>query len=438
MKYIYYLLLIAITFCSSNINAQFSYGGEPFSTSPNFRLQNEIPVFSLPFIDNLLEENKSNVLDEGRFYGKNINIEIDILEQGLKQRLGNGDLLTLLKIESPSAYSLQFFFSEFEMPDGGKLFLYNEDRSMVLGAFTNDNYPIKPLAFPFGTAPISGKSIYIEYLHPNRASSDAKLVVGMATHVFLENFLSLSGNYGESGYCHINSSCDDGIGWEAERNSVAIMLYSVTNPESLYYPYAGFCSGALVNNTLQDGSPYFLTAAHCGATEDHPYSLSFDYTNLFLFNHESENCFGQPLSNLSQAIYGAINLSHDDFYYDSNSNFTASNTDYFLLRLNTTAFELASYNVCYAGWNRNPTLFNIDPPFYGFHHPKGDVRKLAIDAFPVFEGLNLWEVYWTTGATSKGSSGSPLFDSNHKLVGQLYRGNVFCEGFVAKYGQFGI
>lgn len=77
MKYIYYLLLIAITFCSSNINAQFSYGGEPFSTSPNFRLQNEIPVFSLPFIDNLLEENKSNVLDEGRFYGKNIKIEIE-------------------------------------------------------------------------------------------------------------------------------------------------------------------------------------------------------------------------------------------------------------------------------------------------------------------------------------------------------------------------
>ena len=435
MKYIYYLLLIAITFCSSNINAQFSYGGEPFSTSPNFRLQNEIPVFSLPFIDNLLEENKSNVLDEGRFYGKNIKIEIDILEQGLKQRLGNGDLLTLLKIESPSAYSLQFFFSEFEMPDGGKLFLYNEDRSMVLGAFTNDNYPIKPLAFPFGTAPISGKSIYIEYLHPNRASSDAKLVVGMATHIFLEGFLSAAGPYGNSGDCHKNASCPPGYGWEAERSSVAIILTSTSSSSN---PYAGYCSGALVNNTLQDGYPYFLTAAHCGQESYFgSTSLSADHLSIFLFNHETSDCNddGDELTSLYQSIYGAFPLSHDDFIIDSDDRVEPLNSDYFLMELNTYPEQLKSFNVCYAGWNRTSSV--AGPPYYGFHHPRGDVKKMSIE----YQSLstpnqNEWLLNWDYGATSKGSSGSPLFDRNHKLIGQLFHGNWNCLGFTAYYGQF--
>ena len=43
------------------------------------------------------------------------------------------------------------------------------------------------------------------------------------------------------------------------------------------------CTGSLVNNTANDGTPYFLTANHC---------LGNPNTWTYYFNHESSTCSG--------------------------------------------------------------------------------------------------------------------------------------------------
>jgi len=50
-----------------------------------------------------------------------------------------------------------------------------------------------------------------------------------------------------------------------------------------------------------------------------------------------------------------------------------------------------------------------------------------------------WCVVWNKGITEGGSSGSPLINNNHKVIGQLYRGESDCDPTANRddwYGKF--
>ena len=53
-----------------------------------------------------------------------------------------------------------------------------------------------------------------------------------------------------------------------------------------------------------------------------------------------------------------------------------------------------------------------------------------------------WIDNWEDSVTEPGSSGSPLFDQNHRIIGQLYGGAAACSGSVNNgafdYGRFNI
>jgi len=75
----------------------------------------------------------------------------------------------------------------------------------------------------------------------------------------------------------------------------------------------------------------------------------------------------------------------------------------------------------------------------GIHHPWGDVMKISIEDDPATAvapffipppnpPLNHWEVFFDDGITEPGSSGSPLFDQDHRVVGQLTGNNDAAAG----------
>jgi hypothetical protein len=82
------------------------------------------------------------------------------------------------------------------------------------------------------------------------------------------------------------------------------------------------------------------------------------------------------------------------------------------------------------------------------HHPQGDVKKISWDYDPVTSTPYLstttvssathWLVgNWEDGTTEVGSSGSPLFDQNHRIVGQLHGGFADCDVNLPDwYGKF--
>ena len=42
------------------------------------------------------------------------------------------------------------------------------------------------------------------------------------------------------------------------------------------------------------------------------------------------------------------------------------------------------------------------------------------------DSTHVWVKDWDKGTTEPGSSGSPLFDSNHRVIGQLHGGGAAC------------
>jgi hypothetical protein len=81
------------------------------------------------------------------------------------------------------------------------------------------------------------------------------------------------------------------------------------------------------------------------------------------------------------------------------------------------------------GWNRSNTL---GVGGVGIHHPRGDLKKISTHNITPNSNSNCsshpqnwWGINWTStlngfSVTQTGSSGSPLFDNNHLIVGQLY------------------
>ena len=416
---------------------QQSSGGVPVSLRINENFA--IPTIQLPYIDNAIEKLKTDTIKNKNcescktgYYGKVLNSSVELTNTGYLQTLSDGGKLWRVRFESSSAYALQFYFDKFHLPFGATLFIFNEDSSMILGAFTSKNNPSNPnQAIPFGTQLIEGKKIVLEYYEPSHVEFSGELRVAKAVHVFVDFFhKELTGDL--SGPCNKDVACAEGAIWEKEINSVAAIVYRV--PTGEYGDYMAFGSGALINNTAQDGKPYFLTANHVYNNNVNIFDFG---TWIFWFNYQNKVC-GTYDSPENKSIYGATMLSQDP-----NSAIVDANSDYLLLQLNTDKEYLSSIGACFSGWTLST---NPQKPFTGIHHPQGDPKKISISNQNLISSTfkdnlddsngNFWRVpKWDIGVMEDFSSGSPLFDGSHRIVGQLAGGNSECTSPTTNNGE---
>ena len=137
--------------------------------------------------------------------------------------------------------------------------------------------------------------------------------------------------------------CPEGDDWREEISSVAV--YSLGG--------GTLCTGWMTNNARQDGTPYFMTANHCGINSGNAASL------VVYWNFETSVCGGTPDGSLAQSQTGSTFLSD----YGS--------SDFTLVELDAT--PNAAFNVYYAGWDvRGAT----PPGAVGIHHPQGDEKAI--------------------------------------------------------------
>lgn len=395
-----YIILVAIIISCAQLQAQISEGGSP--PSFNFKIQKSsgyagLTLSPIKNIENLLEEDERNPIPFR--YSIVDNVHINIKDKGDYLEDESGNKIWQYRINSREAYSLGLIFEKYRLPEGAKLFVYTPDKMTILGAFTSRN---NKKSGKLQIQELQGKEAIIEYFEPKDAKFDGELVLGGVGQAYKNLFEDLP----DTAYIGIN--CPIGDEWQLEKH--AVVKYTSQQGSSIIS-----CTGFLVNNTNEDGSPYMLTANHCIHTDS-------DAENLIAyFNYENEDC--QNISRItSQTISEATMLA------------TNSNYDFSLVKLSEA--PPASYQPYYAGWSIDP-----DPTEQAtsIHHPAGIEKSISIDYDSIetysakidlqdgdrilsIPANSTWLVDFDRGRTVGGSSGSPLFDPNKRVIGLLSSG----------------
>jgi Secretion system C-terminal sorting domain/Thrombospondin type 3 repeat len=410
MKRMYGLVvcIFAIASLWRPLNAQVSVEGTPYSFAKS--VTGTVAVKSLPPVNvtELLEQDKLEEAEGLPYrFGSIHEVQFNLLNVGSWVTLPDSSRLWRLRIFCPEAKSVNLIYDKFWLPDGATLFIYNDDRSYICGAFTSQNNKVYR---KFATRPVPGEACILEYHEPAQVRDQGEIQISRVVHGYKDLFAVAKdiNGYGASLPCNININCPEGIGYQDQKRSVA-MLISGGNR---------VCSGSLLNNVLQDRRQYFLTADHCN-----PGGVDY-WTWVFMFNYESPSCFNSD---------GPTNQTVSGSSYRANSSYS----DFLLVEIDEPI--PSSYNVYYAGWDAQGIT--------GFgnaciHHPRGDIKKFSKDYdFATSTGWNEagdshWKVIWDLGTMEPGSSGSPLFDFDHRVIGQLHGGLWSCDT-LPNYGVFG-
>jgi len=432
MKKIYSkLLFLSLLFLTSaSAFSQINTGEMPESFKDNLSQENVDHIFLTPpsmeliIAEDLQDEKNGTMMKIARL----IPVGVSINNSGTWDKLSDGTSVWRLTLSSENAKSCAVHFDEFTLPSGTKLFVYNKDRSVILGPYTSEdnmdgaNYAIGILY---------GDEMTIEYSVPPTKSLNGSdevalpaLEISKFSYIYrgedlFDNRVKSTG-YGASGDCQVNANCTEGNNWRKQQEGVA-RIYVVDGMS------AGYCTGTLVNNTAVDGTPYFLTADHCGGDV----SASDFGEWVFRFNYESPGCTatsqptGNNITGCTKKARGPLN----------------GGSDFLLVQLTTTALNLKNIGAIYNGWRKTTTS---SPSGISFHHPAGDIKKIstytsALSTATYNGGTGNvgatgahWMVYWAAtanghGVTEGGSSGSPIFDNNGLVIGTLSGGSSYCD-----------
>lgn len=376
-----------------------------------------------------------------------IPVNTTINNSGTWDVLDNGQHIWRLRLSSEGAKGSALYFDKFDIPAGGSVYVYSSDRKVFDGPyFRNDN----PTGNEFMIGNILSDDITIEYVAPMNKAADGSVAcnktapiinIGEFGYVYrdeggFERGQRADTGFGSSESCEVNVNCSVGDSWRIQQRGVA-RIYVREGYQ------AGYCTGTLINNTSNDGTPYFLTADHCGpeATES-----NFNQWK-FRFNYEASGCTN-PSSEYS--------IDYTDFTGCTKVAEGSNNggSDFYLLKLNNfTTQNAISVNAIYNGWDRSTSAKSGGGA--GIHHPSGDIKKISFfTSTPTSTTYNggsdmtcaayaHWKITWVnsgdkTGVTEGGSSGSPIFNSDGRVFGTLSGGASSCSASsYSRYDLYG-
>ena len=374
---------------------QLSQGGSPLLLAEAG--SDAVPVVVLPSPDVARLEAEDEARGNRPYrYGAAIEVDLDVRRDGAWSEHG-GELVWRLRIHSPGALSLGLELDRFQLPEGGRLFVYDPEGETVLGAFTAENHLASGA---FAVQPLAGDALVLEYEQPADTVGEPELVLGRVIHDYADLLGTLRSDAASAwaGGCQVDPACPEAAPYQDIRRAVVMLLQG-----------GGQCSGVLLNNTSEDGTPYFYTANHCG-----------NFANVVcVFGYERTGC-GTGTSSQANTISGATLLR------------SSSQFDGQLYELSGPPPE--SYEPFYAGWDRRG---NPPGPAPNFSHPAGQPKKLALDQDAPVHGGSFWNVHWELGLLQGGSSGSPLFNGEQRVIGTACCvSNFTCGSQTASFGRF--
>ncbi len=428
MKYIILSLSIVI---SSIVTAQIRKKTISLDQRYLYNKDN-VPVITMPSLD-IDRISKEDEVEEGRgalpHFGYPIAVGINLFNSGVWQELPDGNGIWQLRIRSSGAQSINLLYDAFWLPKGGELYLEKANGRERVGAFTSrNNKGTQQDLRGFATCLLKGDEIKLIYLEPEHARGESVVSVSHVVHGYkTEKMMSKSKSgvspctgFGCSGSCQVNINCGEGDDWQREKTGVVRIIVDGSR----------YCTGSLINNTSNDGTPYVLTANHCmGTTYDALGNTDLSQC-LFQWGYESPVCdYAYEVHPLTTV--GATLIAN------------GAPSDFALLELTENPVEVIPH-VYFNGWDRRNSQ---GAGGVGIHHPRGDIKKIATYSVLPYYYIpyqNHWAVNWDAtpngfSVTEGGSSGSPLFNNQKRIIGQLeFSVGTDCNnpsGEVSGYGK---
>jgi hypothetical protein len=312
----------------------------------------------------------------------------------------------LLKISSPGAHGVAALLADVNLLPGEKIYVYNLNSMRTLAS---DNVPHTGIWI---TSFLKGDEVVIEFDVPAGNATHGSFTIAGISHAYRDVFTTPSTpgqpvlRTQQEDTCY---PCLEGAFWQDDRRSVIRILVFRSNT-------AVVCTGALVNNAERNQRPFVLTAQHCIGSQ-------FDAgRSIFTFNYEDLLCDGSAV-NENDALVGA---SYRASLYEH---------DFSLLELQTV--PPLDFKPYYAGWDiADKGLDHVSC----IHHPLGTPRRISLSnaavapsdfdlqtGQPHASGA-FWRVAkWDLGVTTGGSSGAPLFNLDHHIIGSLAGGGSTCS-----------
>lgn len=422
-KSLFVILILLVQFLGVSY-AQINIGGQPesFKSKTVSKIFHEVYVPVPDFAKIILEDEESN----NERFAVLVPVDYSTNNSGTWEWMADGSRIWRLKITLETSLAISLYFRDFQLSEGVELFLYDEDKKQIKGAFTQHNNTQNGL---FATELISGDQVILELYVPSEINDVSFFTISEVSYAY--RYINEENTKG-SGYCEVNTNCSpEGDDWQKEKLGVVRIKVKISG--ALFW-----CSGSLINNVREDKTPYILTADHCAfkfsnyATPDELSQWIFD------FNYEGLDCSSENPQTGNFTLVGAEKVAHGGSQGDDGS-------DFYLLKLLDSIPE--SNNVVFNGWSAEGADSD-----YGvtIHHPNGDIKKISTYTSSLvttsWQGNGLpshWEVVWTQtingwGVTEGGSSGSPVFDEYGRIIGTLTGGLASCSNKEAPdyYGKF--
>ncbi len=385
--------------------AQQSFGGLPASRWAELATPAALEMTGVPDVAAYMAEDEARAHRPLR-YGALLDVDYSIENAGIWETTADGTDVWRLRIIAPGSKSIALEFSQFNLPEGAEMYVWEDGVETVLGAYTSFNNR-EDNGFVF--EPFPGESLVLEVVQPSFVEFPAEVAVSTVIYDYrgvfeLEKGLNLqeiSGGDGSEGSCTIDVNCPQGDDWEVQKRSTVRTISG-----------GSLCSGALINNGSGDLTQYVLTANHCGQGSN----------TIFRFNYQSSSCGGGSAPT-NQNVSGATLLT------------TSSVVDSRFMRINSPI--PSSYNPYWAGWSRSGSGADFTYAF-ALGHPGGGPKTITIDGNGASAATSFWNLVWSEGMLQGGNSGGPLFDQNGRIRGNACCVNSLtqCNGQSASFGRF--
>ncbi len=178
-----------------------------------------------------------------------------------------------------------------------------------------------------------------------------------------------------------------------------------------------------------------MTANHCGISSSSAPSLVtyWNYQNSYCRVPGSGDSGGAGDGQLNQFNTGSTHLS------------SGSASDYTLVVMDDSPDD--AWEVSYCGWDATG---NESEQAIAIHQPSTDEKRISFEFQPTTttdylgesvpgNGTHVRVEDWDIGTTEPGSSGSPLFSADHRVLGQLHGGYASCTSQTSDwYGKFSV